>query len=267
MQDIQFQTGYQQWAADPRRARSGEHDFGAWWTIGGNPRSYPRYRLSWIEDTGELYAVCHDGGKPDRFILIARFPDAESVERALEGWTDITPNLPAIMAQARGHSPAPKQVRALAVTELGKESFPLDGVDLDELDNADGGAGKTYRGFRPADNEIGDCRVVVIENGKARPLRHVVLHSPSGLEFGYGGSGPADLALSILADYFGERPTSKQLSSGACQCWRHHQDFKWAFIAVAPRESFTITSDQIKDWLAENADPLAPAGETPDEEE
>src|SRR5512135_81505 len=31
-------------------------------------------------------------------------------------------------------------------------------------------------------------------------LRHLVKHSPTGFSWGYGGSGPADLALSILRD-------------------------------------------------------------------
>jgi hypothetical protein len=46
-----------------------------------------------------------------------------------------------------------------------------------------------------------------------------------------------------------------------------YQQFKRGFIASAPKEGFTITSDQIKDWLAEHADRLPPAGETPGEEE
>ena len=34
-------------------------------------------------------------------------------------------------------------------------------------------------------------------------VAHVVWHSPTGLEYWYGGSGPADLALSLLALWFG----------------------------------------------------------------
>lgn len=37
-------------------------------------------------------------------------------------------------------------------------------------------------------------------------MPHIIYHSPTGLEYGYGGSGPADLALSILADFFEEEP-------------------------------------------------------------
>lgn len=111
---------------------------------------------------------------------------------------------------------------------------------------------KIYQGQRPADDtrSVGDGRVVVIENGRSRPLYHVKLHSDA-LEWSYAGSGPADTALSILADYFGERPTSKQLYHGQCQCWRYHQTFKWALIAPAPHEGFTITEEQIATWLKE----------------
>lgn len=40
-------------------------------------------------------------------------------------------------------------------------------------------------------------------DGNREEVRHVVWHSPTGFEYGYGGSGPADLALSILADFYG----------------------------------------------------------------
>jgi hypothetical protein len=38
--------------------------------------------------------------------------------------------------------------------------------------------------------------------------------SPTGLGWGYGGSGPADLALSILSDVLRERPSEKRLYYG-----------------------------------------------------
>ena len=59
---------------------------------------------------------------------------------------------------------------------------------------------KTYRGER---FNAGDLTVVTV-NG--RPLEHIVRHSPDGFEWGYGGSGPADLALSIVADHLGYVP-------------------------------------------------------------
>lgn len=61
-------------------------------------------------------------------------------------------------------------------------------------------------------------------------------HSPSGFEWGYAGSGPAQLALAILADHLGDG--SKALSL--------YQDFKFAVIARLPREGWTLTSEQIQ---------------------
>ncbi len=108
---------------------------------------------------------------------------------------------------------------------------------------------KLYQGQRPADDAIGDCRVVVIEDGRERSLYHVKYHSDA-FEWGYGGSGPGDLSLSILADYFGEkRLTRKQIERGKSRAWRWHQPFKWAFIATADRAGFTITEAQITEWL------------------
>lgn len=68
-------------------------------------------------------------------------------------------------------------------------------------------------------------------------------HSPTGFEFGYGGSGPADLALNIL------------LKSGLDreEAWLLHQDFKWKFIANMPREGGTIKKEEVIDWIESNS--------------
>lgn len=103
---------------------------------------------------------------------------------------------------------------------------------------------KTYSGYI---NENQDT--VVLVDGK--PLFHVVLHSPTGFNWGYHGSGPADLALSILADYFDERPTRTELEWGDCNCWRYHQDFKRKFIAtIDPDEHWKIPGTMIDSWIA-----------------
>jgi hypothetical protein len=113
---------------------------------------------------------------------------------------------------------------------------------------------KIYQGQRPADDAIGDCHVVVIEDGRTRPLRHVKYHSDA-FEFGYGGAGPADTAMSILADYFGEkRLTRKRIERGKSRAWRWHQPFKWAFISTADHSGFTITEAQITEWLKKQGD-------------
>ena len=94
---------------------------------------------------------------------------------------------------------------------------------------------KVYRGRRlePEKGKISGVEVTV--NGK--PLRHRVYHSPTGFNFGYGGSGPADLALSILWDYFGAEPHA------SC-----YQDFKSEFVA-GWKDEWEITQTEIREWL------------------
>lgn len=52
--------------------------------------------------------------------------------------------------------------------------------------------------------------------------QEVINHSPDGFEWGYHGSGPAQLALAILVDFFGRDVTSAT---------RLHQLFKQKVIA------------------------------------
>lgn len=49
------------------------------------------------------------------------------------------------------------------------------------------------------------------ESGSLYPLPHLVRHSPDGFEYGYGGSGPSDLARSIVGDLLGERDPKPSL--------------------------------------------------------
>ncbi len=68
-----------------------------------------------------------------------------------------------------------------------------------------------------------------------------VWHSPSGFEWGYGGSGPADLALNILLEATGERDFAAE----------HHQAFKRAFVAPLPFDGGRIEAARISEWIAE----------------
>lgn len=49
---------------------------------------------------------------------------------------------------------------------------------------------------------------VTVQNGAQprvlNPRRDLVNHSPDGFEWGYAGSGPAQLALAISADIYGD---------------------------------------------------------------
>src|SRR5262245_12325580 len=82
-----------------------------------------------------------------------------------------------------------------------------------------------------------------IRKRKITPARSLKVwnHSPTGFEFGYGGSGPAQLALAILLDFTND----SELAS------RYHQSFKWDFICRLDHPGGEIEGQQIKYWLEE----------------
>ena len=85
----------------------------------------------------------------------------------------------------------------------------------------------------------------------------VVHHSPNGFEFGYGGSGPADLALNAVQLYLnmvGYTGAKTKCYDGSCWtlAWMLHQDFKRMFIANAPHQGTTIPFVTIDAWMCLN---------------
>lgn len=99
-----------------------------------------------------------------------------------------------------------------------------------------------------------------------RGVPRVVHHSPTGIEWGYGGSGPADAALSVLAYCLpvgcdGEEPVT--LFEGQCStlAWDMHQAFKWARIAKLPYEGGTLSGREVDAWIDENLAALDGADE------
>ena len=90
---------------------------------------------------------------------------------------------------------------------------------------------KTYRGVVGGD---------VFLNGKTLSMRlNIRNHSPTGLAWGYGGSGPAQLALAILCEEYGEDVDKHPV---------YYQDFKWAVIAKLDfHKAWSLTSDQIRE--------------------
>ena len=83
-------------------------------------------------------------------------------------------------------------------------------------------------------------REVTIDSKKLNPARSqkIYNHSPDGFYWGYGGSGPAQLALAILLEF-----TDKDTA------FRLHQGFKWDVIArLSNEEDFEIKID-VKKWI------------------
>lgn len=65
-------------------------------------------------------------------------------------------------------------------------------------------------------------------------------HSPDGYEWGYCGSGPAQLALSLLLDATGRRGTAVRL----------YQDFKREIVACLAHDQWALGQDEILAWVA-----------------
>ena len=93
------------------------------------------------------------------------------------------------------------------------------------------------------------------EHGVATNVPHLVVHhSPTGFEWGYGGSGPADLALNIveaILHRIGYDGARMQCYDGDCfkLSWRLHQDLKWQFIGPMPRAGGVIPYDTLFSWI------------------
>ncbi len=95
-------------------------------------------------------------------------------------------------------------------------------------------------------NEDGEMKVFIDD----RPLPHVVHHSPTGFNVGYGGSGPADLALSILAAVIGDEQDTVTIFSGRCgrRAWQWHQAFKRDFV-TRWGDDWGVTVGDVRRWI------------------
>ncbi len=93
-------------------------------------------------------------------------------------------------------------------------------------------------------NTDGDTKV--LELAPSLKLRN---HSPTGFEWGYCGSGPAQLALAILLDVTGDALVAQAF----------YQDFKQEVVA-AWGETWEIYESDIRTWLAKTAKEYAVGG-------
>lgn len=84
-----------------------------------------------------------------------------------------------------------------------------------------------------------DSGEVFVGGKKLSPERSLAVknHSPTGFSWGYGGSGPAQLALAILLEFTDEE-AARSL----------YQDFKWDVISRLPQEDFEIEIDP-EEWI------------------
>jgi len=98
---------------------------------------------------------------------------------------------------------------------------------------------KKYVGIRTSDN-----RCIVTVNGSAvtkllPDARELWCHSHSGYEWGYTGSGPAQLALALLFDATGSAPLALHF----------YQRFKFEVVCKLPEATWSLQVEDITAWL------------------
>lgn len=105
---------------------------------------------------------------------------------------------------------------------------------------------KIYHGWRNTGFPFGDEPYVTV-NGK--PLHFIEYCAGSHFEWGYEGNGPMNLAVSLLADHFGEKPTTQQLDQATCRIGRYFRAFMLYACVNFPNEEWTMSSTQIDAWI------------------
>jgi hypothetical protein len=88
-----------------------------------------------------------------------------------------------------------------------------------------------------------NTREVFVDNQRLDPYpsQQISNHSPDGFNWGYGGSGPAQLALGLLLHFVKKADAVK-----------NYQQFKWDIVAQLPQADFEIPTEQVKDWIKKN---------------
>lgn len=87
--------------------------------------------------------------------------------------------------------------------------------------------------------------VTAVADGRETPLDprlDLRNHSPTGLEWGYAGSGPAQCALAILADHRDDETALK-----------FYQRFKFQVISRLGRDGFELGSGEVDEFLEKHA--------------
>jgi hypothetical protein len=77
---------------------------------------------------------------------------------------------------------------------------------------------------------------IVTVNGELLDVRlDLRNHSPTGFDWGYCGSGPAQLSLAILADHLKDDEQALNL----------YQHFKWTVVATLPKKRWMLSGIDI----------------------
>lgn len=94
-----------------------------------------------------------------------------------------------------------------------------------------------YRGRRDPSAPVGSEVEITVDVEILDKRYDLLSASPTGFEYGYGGSGPAQLAIAMLAHAFDDEFATD-----------HYQRFKREVIATLPEEGWTLTKEDLEEW-------------------
>jgi hypothetical protein len=116
---------------------------------------------------------------------------------------------------------------------------------------------KSYHLYRVTENNWQEphCDVIDSATGARYPLRDTHRHG-QGFEWGYGGTGPSNLACAIWQEFLG-RPHQRDQ-------WWPCQQLKEALLQYMPREGGVITDRDLADWWASFQEDCEKKGDTRD---
>ena len=110
-----------------------------------------------------------------------------------------------------------------------------------------------YRGYR---NTSKGALVDRSDEKKLDPRADLIEHSPDGFEWGYGGSGPAQLALAIIADTLRDRMPNK--AEADRMTMTVYQDFKMHIIQGLSYNTWQLEQDAVFNWFLEHVKKFEP---------
>ena len=114
-------------------------------------------------------------------------------------------------------------------------------TEMGEAANRASASDKQYQGRRE-----GHTVTVTVDGRPLNPRFDLWNHSPTGFEWGYGGSGPTQLALALLADCLNDGDQALSL----------YQEFKFRIVASLPHRGWMLTSEQIRSAITEMQGPV-----------
>lgn len=222
---------------DPRRKRSVEVDFGVHWRPNRPRVGGETWRISWIEDTGELYAIqlVPEG----KLLLLTVVPTREEVERLLEGWAEkplkigllLNPEAWMLLYGTRRERDPVETI----LSSITFDDVPTEVEDASPVEWAERSG--VYRLYRD-------------EDGIARANVRLRLKGHEDFEWGYMGSGPHNLALTILEAELRRMGISKKKGDQPSkEAWVLHHNFVEDVISQIPLEGGTLLREEIEAWL------------------